>query len=42
MTGIEPDGFIWENANTNDDSKIDAADIVNIVNVIKNNSVGGE
>lgn len=34
MTGEEPNGFRWQNANANGDSEINAADIVNILNLI--------
>lgn len=35
MTGEEPNGFRWQNANANGDSEINAADIVTIVNIRK-------
>lgn len=35
MTGEEPNGFKWQNANANGDSEINAADIVTIVNIRK-------
>lgn len=34
LTGKEPDGFIWRNADANVDNKINAADIVTITNII--------
>ena len=33
MTGEEPDGFKWQNANANGDSEINAVDIVEIVKI---------
>ena len=35
MTGEEPNGFRWQNANANGDNEINAADIVTIVNIRK-------
>ena len=35
MTGEEPEGFRWQNANANGDNEINAADIVIIVNIRK-------
>ena len=35
MTGVEPKGFVYENADVNGDDKVDAADIVMMINTIK-------
>ncbi len=35
MTGVEPDGFVFGNADVNGDNKINAVDIVEIVNIMK-------
>ena len=34
LTGVKPKGFVFENADVNGDNKVDAADIVEIVNMI--------
>lgn len=39
MTGVEPEGFIWDNADANSDNKVNVIDIVEIVNLA--NEVSG-